>query len=186
MNFKTWNSNKIKYGIVKNLSTMNHFLIMVLCKEANLFTSHYLIWCRLPLALHPLNAFAYPTQIARMIIARSLLRSNLACTLRGMAPTPHVIMLGSWRMWLKVNLRNANFKCVLQINLEPIPLQECMPPSLSNSLLFIVMKLGQRVAQDPCIDYRVILNLWALLPCKWASKLAYLHGNIVTHSQMSN
>jgi hypothetical protein len=77
-----------------------------------------------------------------------------------------------------------HFKCVLQINLEPIPLQECMPPSFSNSLLFIVMKLGQRVVQDPHIDYRVILNLWALLSCRWASKLAPLHGNIVTHPQM--
>jgi hypothetical protein len=44
---KTCKSNKNEYGIVRNLSTMNHFLIMVLCKKVNLITLHYLMGCKL-------------------------------------------------------------------------------------------------------------------------------------------
>jgi hypothetical protein len=43
MNYKTWNPNKIQDGIVGNLPTMNHSLIMVVCKEANFLTMHYFI-----------------------------------------------------------------------------------------------------------------------------------------------
>ncbi len=54
-----------------------------------------------------------------------------------------------------------------------------MPLSLNNSLLFITMKLGQRIVQDPRIHCCVILNLWAMLPSRWAFRLAQLHGDIV-------
>jgi hypothetical protein len=40
----------------------------------------------------PLRAFAYPIWVIRITSARSSSHSNLAYTLRGMAPTPHVIM----------------------------------------------------------------------------------------------
>jgi len=166
---------------------MNHFKIMVLCKKANFFMPHYFIWCRLPLVLHPLTA--YPAWIARMIIARSSLHSNLACTLRGMAPTPHVVMLGSRRMWLEVNLASAGLGilgvyCKSTWNLSHS--RNACFPSLSNSLLFIAMKLGQRVAQNLRIDYHLILNLWALFLSRWAFGFVWLHGNIVTHLQMSH
>jgi hypothetical protein len=65
-----------------------------------------------------------------------------------------------------------------------IPPQECVPPILSNSLLVIVTKLGQRVAQDPCIHGHLILNLWAFLPSKWASGLTRLHNHIMACLQM--
>jgi hypothetical protein len=59
-----------------------------------------------------------------------------------------------------------------------------MPLSFSNSLLLIAMKSGQRVAQDPRIHCPMILNPWTLLLNKWASGLAWLHGNIVMRPQM--
>jgi hypothetical protein len=43
MNLKTLSSNKIQYGIVGNLLTMNHFLIMVLHKKAN-FLCHIVLF----------------------------------------------------------------------------------------------------------------------------------------------
>ncbi len=62
MKFKTYNSNKIEYGIVRHLSTMNHFLIMVLCKKANIFMLHHLMGCKLLVVFHPnaFKCFAYP------------------------------------------------------------------------------------------------------------------------------
>jgi hypothetical protein len=51
-------------------------------------------------------------------------------------------------------------------------------------LMFIVTKPGQKVTQDPHIHYRVILNPWALLPNRWAFKLARFHGHIVACPQM--
>ncbi len=59
-----------------------------------------------------------------------------------------------------------------------------MPFNPSNSLLFIVTKLGLRVDQDLCIHYHVILNPWALLLSRWVSGLAQIHGNIVMRSQL--
>ncbi len=53
MKVKTWNLNKIEYGIVGNLPTMNHFLIMVLHKKANIFMLHHLMGCRLSIMFHP-------------------------------------------------------------------------------------------------------------------------------------
>jgi len=61
-----------------------------------------------------------------------------------------------------------------------------VPLSPSNSLLLIVTKLGQRVAQNPRIHCHMILNPRALLPNRWVFKLARLHGNIVTCLQMSH
>ncbi len=58
MKFKTLNSNKIEYGIVGNLSTMNHFLIMVLHKKANIFMLHQFMGCKLLVMLHP-SAFEH-------------------------------------------------------------------------------------------------------------------------------
>ncbi len=43
MNYTTWISNKIQYGMVGNSPTMNRFKIMVLRKEANFLMPHYLI-----------------------------------------------------------------------------------------------------------------------------------------------
>ncbi len=53
---KTWNSNKIKYDVVKNLLTMNHFSIMVLHKKPNLLMLHCFMGCNLLVMFHP-NAF---------------------------------------------------------------------------------------------------------------------------------
>jgi hypothetical protein len=50
--------------------------------------------------------------------------------------------------------------------------------SLGNCFLLIATKLGQRVARDSHIHYRVILNPQALLPSRWASKLAQFHGTL--------
>ncbi len=97
MSCKTWNSNKIQYDIVGNLSTMNHFQIMVLRKgpislrhtilfDAN-FQSHSI--------QAPLSAFAYLIRVAQITSARSSSHFNLAYTLKGMAPTPHTVMLRS-------------------------------------------------------------------------------------------
>jgi hypothetical protein len=58
----------------------------------------------------PLSAFAYVAQVAQITSARFLLRSNLAYTLKGMAPTPHVVMPRSQKMWLEANLTNAGLK----------------------------------------------------------------------------
>ncbi len=56
----------------------------------------------------PLSAFAYPTQVTWITSARSPSHSNLVCTLKGMAPTPHAIMPRSRRMWLEVSLTSAS------------------------------------------------------------------------------
>ncbi len=71
------------------------------------------------------------------------------------------------------------FRCVLQIILEPIPLQECMPPSSNNGVLFIVTKMSQGVVQDPHIHGRMILNLRAFFPNRWVSGLTWLHNHIM-------
>jgi hypothetical protein len=86
-------------------------------------------------------------RIVQITSARFSSHFSLACTLRGMAPTPHAIMLRSQRMWSEVSFTSVGLGTlgVLQINLEPILLQECVPHSPSNSFLLIVMKLGQRV-----------------------------------------
>jgi hypothetical protein len=47
-----------------------------------------------------------------------------------------------------------------------------------------MMKLGQKVAQDPCIHLRMILNPRALFLNRWVSGLARFHGNIVLQLQM--
>jgi hypothetical protein len=51
-------------------------------------------------------------------------------------------------------------------------------------LMFIATKLSQKVTQDPHIHYRMILNPRALLPNRWAFRLARLHGHIVACPQM--
>jgi hypothetical protein len=55
----------------------------------------------------PLNAFAYLTWVVRITNARSSSCSNLAYMLKGMAPTSHVIMPISWKMWLEASLTSA-------------------------------------------------------------------------------
>jgi hypothetical protein len=55
----------------------------------------------------PLNAFAYPTWVVQITTTRSSSHSTLAYTLRGMDPTPHVIMPRSLKVWLEVSLINV-------------------------------------------------------------------------------
>jgi hypothetical protein len=86
---------------------MNHFWIMVLRKEANFLTPHYFICCKLLITLHP-SAFAYSIQIIQITNARSSLCSNFVCTFKQMAPTPHVVMPKSQRMWLEANITNVS------------------------------------------------------------------------------
>jgi hypothetical protein len=96
----------------------------------------------------PLSAFAYLVQIAQIKSARPSLHSILACTLRGMAPTPHAIMLRSQKMWLKVSFTiwaSTLQVCIVNQLGAYIPLHECMSPNFSNSILLIVMEQGQRV-----------------------------------------
>jgi len=59
-----------------------------------------------------------------------------------------------------------------------------VPLNLSNSLLFIATKSSQKVVQNLRIHCHVILNLRALFPNRWASRLAQLYGNIMTRPQM--
>ncbi len=56
----------------------------------------------------PLNAFTYLTQIPRITIAKSLSHFTLACTLKGMDPTPHVVMPRSSNMVLGASLTSAS------------------------------------------------------------------------------
>jgi hypothetical protein len=55
----------------------------------------------------PLSAFAYLAQVIWITSARSSSHSNLAYTLKGMAPTPHAVMPRSRSMWLEVNLTSV-------------------------------------------------------------------------------
>jgi len=82
-------------------------------------------------------------------------------------------------VWIPVVCQCGVHNISQQINLEPIPLQECVTFSPSNSFLFITMKLGQRVVQDLHIHRCVILNPRALLLSRWAFGLIQLNGNIV-------
>jgi hypothetical protein len=52
---KTWNSNKIEYGIIITYKPLIIFY-SVLHKKVNLIMPHYLIRCRLLIALYP-NVF---------------------------------------------------------------------------------------------------------------------------------
>jgi hypothetical protein len=103
-----------------------------------------------------------------------------------MDPTPHEVMPKSQRVWLEASstCRLKNLKCVLQINLEPITLQVCVPFGPKNCLLFITMELDQRVAQNLRIHGHMILMPQALPLSRWASGLAWLHGHIVVCPQM--
>ncbi len=58
----------------------------------------------------PLNAFTYLVRVIRITSVKSSLRSNLACTLKGMAPTPHAILPRNWRVWLEVNLTSVSLR----------------------------------------------------------------------------
>jgi hypothetical protein len=55
-----------------------------------------------------LSAFAYLTRVVWITSARSALCFNLTYTLKGMAPTPHVVMARSWKMWLEASLTSAD------------------------------------------------------------------------------
>jgi hypothetical protein len=55
-----------------------------------------------------LNAFAYLFWVIQITSERSSLCSNLAYTLRSMAPTPHAVMPKNRRMWLEVNLTSVD------------------------------------------------------------------------------
>jgi hypothetical protein len=59
-----------------------------------------------------------------------------------------------------------------------------MPPSPSNSLLFIATKLGKPVVQDLHIHGHMISMSWAFFLSKWVYELAQLHNYIVVHPQM--
>jgi hypothetical protein len=54
-----------------------------------------------------LNAFVYLTRVVWITSARFSLRFSLVCTLKGMAPPPHVIMPRSRRIWLKASFTNV-------------------------------------------------------------------------------
>jgi len=151
---------------------------------------HHLIRCRLPILLHP-SAFEHLCIVGLnhlIITIRTSSHFSLAYMLRRMDPTPYVIMPRSWRMWLEASLRSAglkNLRCVSQNNHKFIPSQVCMPPNLNNCLLFIVMKLDQRVVQDLCIhDYRILMPC-GLLPNRLVSRLTWFHSHILSNSQIS-
>jgi hypothetical protein len=126
MNFKTWNPNKIQYGIVGNLSTMNHLLIMVCCKEANFLTLHYFIWCRLLVVLHPstFECFCIPhlshsNHKCKVFIAFQLsvhIERDGPHTPYNHAKKPKDVV----RSYLN-KCRCRNLRCVLQITLKIIP-----------------------------------------------------------------
>ncbi len=150
---------------------------------------HHLIECRFSIALHP-NTFE-----CLCICGSNFLNDNykapimLQLGLHVERDEPHTPCSHANKLKnvAKSQLHQCglrHLRCVLQINLELIPFQECMPFSLSNNLLFIVMKPNQRVAQDLCIHCRMILNPRALLSNRWASRLVRLHGNIVMGLQM--
>ncbi len=124
---------------------MNHFKIMVLCKKANLFISHCFIRCRFPITIH-LNNFECLCVSSSNDNYKVLILLHLGMHIeRGGPHTPcsHAKeqnnVIGN--QLHKCNLKN--FRCVLQITLEPIPLQECMPFSSDNGLLLIATKVNQ-------------------------------------------
>jgi hypothetical protein len=134
----------------------------------------------------PLSAFAYPVRVAWITSARFSLHFSLACMLKGMAPTPHVVMPRSWKMWLKGSFTSASLSTsgVYYKSTWSLSHFRNVPLSLSNSLLLIVMKLGQKVVQNLHIHLRVILNPHAILSSRWVLGLVWLHGNILLQSQM--
>ncbi len=131
----------------------------------------------------PLSAFACLVQVVRITNARSSSHLSLAYMLRGMDPhTPcsHVKKLKNVVRGQFNKCQLKNLKCVLQINLEPIPLQVCLLPSPNNCLLFIVTEPSQKVAQDLLIHGLVILMPYGLLPSRRVFNLAQLHNHIVS------
>jgi hypothetical protein len=64
------------------------------------------------------------------------------------------------------------------------PTPNSMFPSPCNCLQLIVMEPGQRIVQDPRIHCHMILSPHALVPNRWAPRLAWLHGHIVVCQQM--
>ncbi len=151
---------------------------MVLCKKANFFTPHHLIWCRLPLVLHPLNA--YLAWIVRMTIARSSLRSNLACTLRGMAPTPHVVMLGSRRMWLETSLTSAGLSTLGVYCKSTWSLSHSRNACLlALTIAFCSLQWNQAKGLFKTCAL-IIAWSWTFEPCFLADGHLGLHGSMVT------
>jgi hypothetical protein len=159
---------------------MNHLWIMVLHKKVNLLTSHHFIRCRLLITFH-LNAFAYLAWIAWMKTTRTSLRSTLAYTSKGMDPKPHVIMPRNWGMWLKASLTNVG------LGISSVYCKSLWILSHFRSVRLLAWAMAfcslwwkqtKGVVQDLHIHGCVILNLWALLPSRWASELTQLHNHL--------
>jgi hypothetical protein len=133
-----------------------------------------------------LNTFAYLTQIIRITTTRSSLHYTLAYMLTRINTTPHVIMLRSWRTWIKVSLTNVGLGT---LGVSRKATWSLSHPSFACLLTVIIAfysvqwNCAKGVAQN--IHGHVFLMLWAFLLNRWASKFAWLHNHIVLSSQMT-
>ncbi len=109
---KTWNSNKIEYGIVKTYQPWIIFYSWY-CIRRPISLCHIVLldvdfWSHSIQAL--LSPFAYLVQVVWITTTRFSSHSTLVCTLKRIDPTPHAVMPRSSRMWLKANLISEGLK----------------------------------------------------------------------------
>ncbi len=149
---------------------------MVLRKEANLFTSQCLIWCKLLVMLHP-SAFAY---LVRITSVKSSSHSNLVCMLKGMAPTPHAIMPRSWRMWLEVSFTSVGLSTSSVYCKSTWSLSHYKSVCLL-ALIIAFCSLRWNWAKGLPKNYTFIaMWSWTFRPHSWIDGRLGLHGSMVT------
>jgi hypothetical protein len=112
MQLKTWNSNKIKYEIVKSyqpwiISYSWYCIKMPISLHCIILLNVDFLFCSIQT---PLSGFVFLVWVIQITIVISSSCSTLACMLRGMDPTPHVVMPRRWRMWFKDNVTSVGLK----------------------------------------------------------------------------
>jgi hypothetical protein len=109
---KICDSNKIEHDIVRNLSTMNHFWIMVLRKEANFLMLDCLVWCKLLVSFHQsafegLRIFDLSCSNHKCKVLTTL---QLGLHVEGDGPHTPCSRAKKLKMWLKSSLTSAHLR----------------------------------------------------------------------------
>jgi hypothetical protein len=108
--------------------------------------------------------------------------------LRGMDPTPHVIMPRSWKMWLEVNLISVGLRTLGVFQKTTWSLSHCKFvcfPTLIISFYSLWRNQIKGFVQDLCIhDYMMLMHGGFFLN-SWVTRFTQFHNHILSNSQMS-
>jgi hypothetical protein len=126
----------------------------------------------------PSNAFAYPTWVVQITTTRSSSHSTLAYTLRGMDPTPHVVMPISLKVWLEASLMN--------VGLMTSSVSRKTTWSLSHSRFVCILALAiafyslQQYCAKGLFKTRTFMATWSwcLMPSSWVDGRSGLSDSI--------